>query len=122
MVNVGKKTPEQLADTTRIDFSYTVAAATPQYMAILLQARDGPLGTSDYRIELEAIAVGNAETFLHLSYSCVVSFAGRMAMNAYLGTTGRHKVGFTVTGTQSDGQPRYIGGNRRPTEIPLRRL
>lgn len=111
-VNVGKKTPEQLTDTTRLDFGYTVAAATPQYMAILLQASEGPLGTSDYRIELEAIAAGNAKTFLHLSYSYAVSFAGRMAMNAYLGTRGRDKVGFTVTGTQSDGQPLYIGGVR----------
>jgi len=33
-------------------------------------------------------------------------------MQAYLGTIGRNKVGFTVVGKQDDGQPRYIGGMR----------
>lgn len=111
-VNVGKKTPEQLANTSRLDFSYTVAAATAQYMAIVLQAKVGPLGTSDYRILLEAVDAADGKTFLHLSYSYAVSIVGRMAMSAYLGTTGRDKVGFTITGMKPDGQPRYIGGVR----------
>jgi hypothetical protein len=33
-------------------------------------------------------------------------------MQAYLATTGRNKVGFTVTGTQPDGQPDYVRGVR----------
>jgi len=37
---------------------------------------------------------------------------GRVAMQVYLGTTGREKVGFTVDGTQADGQPQHIGGMR----------
>ena len=33
-------------------------------------------------------------------------------MQAYLGTLGRGKVGFTATGTPAGGQPRYVGGTR----------
>jgi hypothetical protein len=39
-----------------------------------------------------------------------------MAMKFYLGTTGRNKVGFTVVGTQSDGQTLYVGGMRGVAE------
>ena len=42
--------------------------------------------------------------------------AGRLAMQAYLGTVGRDKVGFTVVGRQADGQPRYVGGMRGVVE------
>jgi hypothetical protein len=41
---------------------------------------------------------------------------GRLAMKIYLATAGRDKVGFTVIGTQPDGQPNYIGGVRGVVE------
>ena len=37
-------------------------------------------------------------------------------MQAYLGTIGSDKVGFTVVGRQSDGQPLHIGGMRGVVE------
>lgn len=111
-VNIGKKTPEELTAATRLEFNYNVAAVTPQYLEIMLSAPDGPLGTSDYLIRLEAMALPNAKTFLHLTYSYAVNFAGRLAMQTYLGTVGSAKVGFTVLGKQADGQADYIGGMR----------
>ncbi len=111
-VNIGKKTPEELTDATRVEFNYSVAAVTPEYLEILLNAQNGPLGTSDYRIGLEAVALQNAKTFLHLTYSYAVNFAGRLAMQTYLGTLGRGKVGFTLIGKLADGQPDYIDGVR----------
>jgi hypothetical protein len=115
-VHIGKKTPEELADAARVDFNYSVAAATPDYFEIMLDAKDGPLGSSDYRIRLEAVALPNAKTFLHLTYSYAMNFAGRMAMQTYLGTIGSGKVGFTMIGKQSDGQPDYVGGVRGVVE------
>lgn len=115
-VNVGKKTPEALANVPRVEFNYTVAAVTPEYLEILLGAKDGPLGTSDYRIELEALALPNAKTFLHLTYSYTMGFAARLAMQTYLSTVGSSKVGFTITGRQANGQPDYIGGVRGVVE------
>jgi len=111
-VHIGKKTPQELAAAPRIEFNYSVAVATPGYIEFILNAKDGPLGTSDYLILLEAVALPNAKTFLHLTYSYSMNFAGQMAVQTYLGTIGSDKVGFTVIGKQADGQPVYIGGVR----------
>ncbi|MDO8248726.1 MAG: hypothetical protein Q7T78_03270 [Rhodoferax sp.] len=111
-VNIGKKTPEDLAHVARIEFNYSVAAATPDYLDIMLNAKEGPLGTSDYRIQLQAVALPNAKTFLHLTYSYSANFVSKLAMQTYLATIGRGKVGFTVMGKEANGQPAYIAGVR----------
>jgi hypothetical protein len=111
-INIGRKTPEELADTSRLEFHYSVAAAASGYIEIVLDAKDGPLGTSNYRIMLEMMPLANDKTFLHLTYSYAVNFAGRLAMQTYLGTLGSGKVGFTASGTEADGQTDYIGGVR----------
>ena len=111
-VNIGKKHDQPLADSYRVDFAYRVAAQTPGYLKVMLTADEGPLSTRDYRIVLEAVPVDDARTFIHFTYSYTYGFAGRVAMQAYLATIGSGKVGFTVTGKQSDGQPLYIGGMR----------
>ena len=111
-VNIGKKTPQALAHVPRIEFNFTVVTATADYLDMLLDASAGPLGTSDYRIELEALALAQGQTFLHLTYSYSVNFTSRLALQTYLATIGRSKVGFTVTGKLADGQPSYIGGVR----------
>ena len=72
----------------------------------------GRWGTRDYRIQLEGVALPNAMTFLHLTYSYGFNFMGRLGMQTYLATGGRGKVGFTLSGRQVDGQPDYIGGVR----------
>jgi hypothetical protein len=115
-VYIGKKTAQELAAATRLEFSYTVVTATPEYVEIMLTAKDGPLGTSDYLIRLEAVTLPNAKTFLHLTYSYATNFAGRLGMQAYLLTGGRGKVGFTVIGALSDGQPEFICGARGVVE------
>jgi hypothetical protein len=111
-VNIGKKTPEELEDSSRIVFNYKVAAIMPDYLKIVLNADEGPMGTSNYRIALEAGELTNTKTFIHLTYSYAVSMSGRLAMKAYLATAGSNKVGFTVTGRQDDGTPQYINGVR----------
>jgi hypothetical protein len=115
-VLIGKKTPEDLAAVPGVEFHYGVAATTPDYLEILLNARDGPLGTSDYRIQLEALALPGNKTFLHLMYAYSMNFAARLAMQTYLGTIGSDKVGFTVVGKLANGQPDYIGGMRALVE------
>jgi hypothetical protein len=83
---------------------------------VQLSADQGPLGTRDYRIVLEAVPVEKGRTFIHLSYSYGFGTMGKLAMQIYLGTTGKDKVGFTVTGTQPDGQPQHVGGMRGVVE------
>jgi len=115
-VYIGKKTPQPFKDAYPIEFSYRVTAATANYLEIQLDAPEGPLTTRDYRIQLQAVPVGNDRTFLHLTYSYAYGMAGRLAMKTYLATIGSGKVGFTQTGKQSSGQPEYIGGMRGLSE------
>lgn len=111
-VNIGKKTPQPIEDAYPIEFAYRVNAATANYLEIQLTAQEGPLSTRNYHIQLHAVPIENGGTFLHLTYSYDYGMAGRLAMKSYLATIGSGKVGFTLTGTQSNGQPEHIGGMR----------
>jgi hypothetical protein len=115
-VRIGKKHDQPLDEAHRVDFAYTTAAATPEYFDIRLNAKTGPLGTSDYRIMLEAVSVEGGKTFLHLTYSYAFNLAGRLAMQGYLATIGSGKVGFTPVGKRPDGRTEYIGGVRGVVE------
>lgn len=111
-VNIGKKHEQPLDEAYRVEFAYHVAAETPGYLKVTLTAEEGPLGTRDYRIILEAVPLDDGRTFIHLTYAYAYGLAGRLAMQAYFGTIGSDKRGFTVTGRKPDGGPLYIGGMR----------
>lgn len=109
-MHLGRKFDQPLEDTHRVDFAYRVAAATPDYLEVRLSAEQGPLSTRDYAIGLEAIPLDAEHTFLHFTYAYAYGLTGKLAMQGYLATLGRDKVGFTVTGRQANGQPQYVGG------------
>ena len=111
-VYIGRKHDQPLEDAYPVNFAWRVAAASPDYLKIMLSADEGPLSTRDYRIMLEAVPLDGGWTLLHLAYSYAYGFAGRVAMQAYLGTIASDKRGFTVVGKQSDGQLDYIDGMR----------
>jgi hypothetical protein len=116
VVSIGKKSYQELDETYLVEFAYRVASTTPEYFDVSLNAKTGPMGTSDYLIHVEAVTVPGGKTFLHLTYSYAYGFVGRLAMQTYLATLGSGKVGFTRAGKQSDGQPDYIGGVRGVVE------
>jgi hypothetical protein len=74
-INLGKKTPEELTDTEQLEFSYSVTVSSPGYLGVALNASQGPMGTSGYRILLEAVPLPHAKTFLHLAFSYDVSLS-----------------------------------------------
>lgn len=111
-VVIGKKYNQPIDDAYRVDFAYHLAARSANYLQVKLTADEGPLSTSDYRIVFEAAPAAGGKTFIRLSYSYSFGTMGRLAMQAYLGTVGRSKVGFTVVGSESDGRPKYVGGMR----------
>ncbi len=115
-VNIGKKTPEELATAARVYFNYTAYAVTPEHLDIRLSAKDGPMGTSNYRITLEAVPLASGKTFLHLTYAYATSLTARVAMRAYLATIGADKVGFTPIANTAAGAGQFIGGLRGLTE------
>ncbi|MBS0448031.1 MAG: hypothetical protein JSR59_19025 [Proteobacteria bacterium] len=109
---VGRKFEQPESDATRLDFGYRAVASSADYLQVRLDAADGPMGTSDYRIVLEAVPLDARTSFLHMSYAYRYGTAARIAMSGYLATLGRGKVGFTVTGQGNDGKPNYIDGIR----------
>ncbi|AMM25149.1 hypothetical protein [Variovorax sp. PAMC 28711] len=115
-VSIGRKFDQPVADASRVDFRYQVKSASAGYLDVELDAPSGPMSTRDYRILLEATPIGGGQTFIHLGYSYGYGTAARLAMQAYLGTLGSDKVGFTTTGKDSAGAPDYIGGVRGVVE------
>jgi hypothetical protein len=109
---VGRRFDQSLADAFRIDFAYRVAASTPAYLQVLLTAAAGPLGTKNYRIVLEAAPVDGKKSFIHMSYSYAYGSAAELAMQGYLATVGRKKVGFTIVDRDAAGAPVYLGDVR----------
>ncbi len=111
-VNIGRKSEESIAQSYRVEFSYRVIAATPEHLAVVLDAAKGPFGTRNYSILLEAVPLNSGQTFVRLAYSYTYGTAAKLAIYAYLGMAGSKKVGFTVTGKRNDGQVEYIDGLR----------
>jgi len=111
-VAIGRKFDQPLADTHKGEFAYRVIANTSDYVQIQLNADTGPLGTKDYRIVLEAAPIDAKTSFVHMSYSYGFGIAARIAMEGYLATLGRSKVGFTIVDHKSDGTPVYTGNVR----------
>jgi len=99
-VRIARK-PNQPADQAyRIDFGLTPGASGDNYLATRLNAAQGPFGTKDYRINVEAVPLDNGHTFMHMSYAYGFGGAGRFAMQAYLATAGASKSGFTSDGVR----------------------
>ena len=115
-VRIGKKYDQPLEEAFLVEFSYRLVASTPELLQVQLNADNGPLGTRDYRIVLEAIPLDARRSFLHMSYSYGFGAMARMMMQGYLNTFGRGKVGFSVTGRESDGQPIFVDSMRGVVE------
>jgi hypothetical protein len=113
-VAIGKKTEQPLKETHRIAFTYEVAASGPDYSQIGLVAAKGPLGTRNYHILLEMIALSGEQSFLHLRYEYSYGPMARLAMRLYL--SGNDKVGFTMVEGKKGRAPHLIGGVRGALE------
>jgi hypothetical protein len=115
-VQMGPKTPQALDPAALVRFSFRRLGNGADYFVVELGAEQGPLGTRNYRLRLEAMPLPGGATFLHFSYAYESGLVGNLAMQAYLATAGRGKVGFTSTGVSDAGRPVYIDGARGVVE------
>ncbi|MBV2134307.1 hypothetical protein KRX52_16125 [Pseudomonas sp. MAP12] len=115
-IDVGRNFEQPLSAAYAFEFRYQVVTATPDYLHLALNAESGPLGTSGYRMAVELVALDARRSFLHMSYAYSYGLAARLAMQSYLATAGRNRVGFTAVGRQADGQPIHVGGMRAVVE------
>ena len=116
-VHIGKKTPQTLQDSFPLEFVMRQVGTSTQLLVIQLNAANGPLGTSNYRIELQATPLDGNKTFMHLRYAYEYGMAGKLAMQGYLATGGRGKVGFsTKSPATANIKATYVGGARGAVE------
>ncbi len=115
-VSVGKKTPQELKDAHALTFSFTPAATRADYLAVRLNAPKGPLGTHNYRIDLEAVPLDGDRTFMHLRYSYGYGITSRLAMQAYMATVASSKIGFSEVAGESGSAKAPVGGMRGAVE------
>jgi len=113
---LGRKVYQSPEDARQIMFDLRNAGRQQDYLDITLTADEGPYGTKDHRIRVEGLPLDKTRTFVHVSYAYSDSSALRLATKVYFATFGRDKVGFTVTGTDGNGTPVYIGGPRGAVE------
>ena len=108
----GRKFYENAEDVYKLPYHFDVTRSEDSYFQTTLNAAKGPMGTSNYRIEVEAIPISTQTTFLHFSYAYHYNFLTTISMQTYLATLGSGKIGFSVTATDSQGKPIYVEGIR----------
>jgi hypothetical protein len=90
------------------------------YFAAIAIAKDGPMGTSNYHIEVEIIEIEN-KSFGRIYVSNRRSLASSIGMKLYLATTGRNKQGIRVIGHDDQGNQVYSKGESAVAERNLLR-
>jgi len=112
----GRKFYQPPKDAFVLEYQFQVIENQSNYLKILFTADTGPIDTSDYRMELEAMPVKGNKTFFRFSYTYKYGLATQAAMEAYFGTLGRNKIGFSIIKQDKDYNPEYIDGTRGAIE------
>ena len=113
---VGRKFDQPLDDAYQVNFNYRLVTSSADYLQVQLNADTGPMSTRNYRLALEAVPLDDKRTFIHMSYSYGYGMAARLAMQTYLATIGRDKIGFSIVGKDADGKPVFVDGVRGVVE------
>jgi hypothetical protein len=113
---IGRKFYQPPEDAHQVIYHYREVDQQKGYVDIILSADKGPFGTKDHRMRFEALPLDRGRTFVHVSYAYNAGAVLRLAEKGYFATLGRGKAGFTVTGTDRNGNPVYIGGRRGAIE------
>ncbi|MBI5256125.1 MAG: hypothetical protein HY855_06465 [Burkholderiales bacterium] len=111
-VGIGRKFDQPLADAHWLRFDFRTTSAGVDHVAFALQSPTGPMSTRDYRIVLEAAAYTERQTLVHMTYAYGYGSLARWATQAYLGTLGSDKVGFTLQSPRPGAPPVPVGGVR----------
>lgn len=115
-IRVGRKDAQPPEDASLVAFNWRGATRRPDYLALQMDAADGPYDTRDYRMFVEAVPLDAKHTFIHMGYAFSYGGMGSMAMKVYLATVARNKVGFTHVRPPTAGDAGYIGGVRAIAE------
>lgn len=101
------QTPDQALE---MQYQFKRVSSSTNYLHVNLTAGNGPFGTSDYLLTFEAIPISDSTSFIYFKYSYHYGLMAKLALDGYLTTFGRHKVGFTVTDYDELNNPIYVKG------------
>jgi hypothetical protein len=97
-LRIARKPNSPIDQSYPIAFAFNPGTAGSDYLSTRLNAGQGPFGTRDYRVNVEAVPIDGGKTFMHMNYAYGYGGAGKFAMQAYLATAGANKAGFTSNG------------------------
>ena len=109
---VGRNYYEPIEDAYAMTYTFSEPQREDDYVKTVLSAESGPFGTSSYLLEFEAIPLNEQKTFIHFRYSYEYGMLARIALEGYLATLGRSKVGFTVENYDENNEPVYVKGTQ----------
>ena len=100
----GRKVYQSPEDSYEMAYQFEIVRQDESGLSLRLHADHGPIGTTDYLIELDAVPVAEG-TLLHLHSSYRPSWFSSMLTSTYLSTLGRNKVGFSHVGQDGESPP-----------------
>lgn len=109
-IYVGRNYFQTPDEAHEMNYKFVSKAVRDDYIQVDLTSKDGPLGTSDYQLIFEAIPFNDKASFIHFKYAYQYGFMARLALDGYLATLGRNKVGFSVKGYDENHEPLYVKG------------
>ena len=107
---VGRKEYQNPENAFKVSYAFKVDNHKDNYTLVSMIADKGPLHTENIALYIECIPIDDHSSFIHFTYSANYGGLARFALNTYLATLGRKKVGFTSTGQDKHGDPIYIKG------------
>jgi hypothetical protein len=111
----GRKFYQTPAESYLIQYKFQVTKQQKENFRVALTATEGPFGSSDYVISVEAISV-DSRSFVRVHVSYDTSLWSQLLTSGYLATLGAGKVGFTIIERTAQGKPVYVEGLRSITE------
>ena len=108
-VYTGRKVYQSPEDSYEMTYQFEIISQDASQLSLRLHADHGPIGTSDYLIELDAVPVAKG-TLLHIHSSYRPSWFSSMLTSTYLSTFGRNKIGFSQI--EQDGESHPVQGIR----------
>ena len=118
-VYMGRKFYQQPGDAYELTYRFNTIKKDGYFSSVAI-ASDGPLGTSDYHIDVEVISVDD-QSFGRIYVSNQRSWISSIAMSIYLATKGKNKQGIKVVDHDDQGVPIYSKGETGVAERNLLR-
>jgi hypothetical protein len=117
----GGKHYTAVEDARQNEYRVHVTEAGHDYLVANVSAEHGPLDTSDYHLVLEAVPIDANTTFVHVDFSYRYGAMTRALTATYFSTFGRNKIGFSIVGRGTNGEPVFVRGRTASLERTVMR-